>query len=91
MSVLVAGAIVLWWLRPTEVTLGDHQYDVVTALYRVCNQRSADGLRAIEEMGPFDGSDEGAQAIHQIITLGRAGQWQDAAILCRQAMEDQVR
>ncbi|QDT04145.1 hypothetical protein K227x_25340 [Rubripirellula lacrimiformis] len=44
---------------------GDRQYDIVTAMYRVCNQRSENGLRTIEQMRPFDGSDEGTKKINQ--------------------------
>ena len=40
-------ACVVWWLQP-RVELTEHTYELTLALYRVCNQRSVDGLVQIE-------------------------------------------
>ncbi|MEZ6089921.1 MAG: hypothetical protein R3C05_18220 [Pirellulaceae bacterium] len=104
----IAGLIVMlcvgaYLLVPRQrVRLDPFGYDVTMALYRVCNQRSAEGIQAIErklmeETAPPDGQpsaslDQNATnpAIQQIIEMAKANQWTEATRRCRELLEDQV-
>ncbi|TWU17365.1 hypothetical protein Pla52o_51690 [Novipirellula galeiformis] len=93
--VVSLGLAGLWWWSHSRVELDEMGYDVTIALYRVCNQRSDDGLQQIENQirkleteQAF--SSAANQAIMSIIATAKAGQWQKAARACRQALEDQV-
>ena len=86
---------VAWWMYRTPVKLDEQGYDVTIALYRVCNQRSSEGLQQIEnQIREFEASQatlgESHQAIKSMIATAKSGQWKEAAIACRQALEDQV-
>ncbi|EMI20466.1 putative secreted protein [Rhodopirellula maiorica SM1] len=94
-SVVFAVVAAAWWMSHTPVELDEHGYDVTIALYRVCNQRSSEGLQQIEEqVRELEASQgtlgESHQVILDLIATAKAGDWQDAAIACRQALEDQV-
>ncbi|WP_442509772.1 hypothetical protein SH528x_001369 [Novipirellula sp. SH528] len=87
---------VAWWMYRTPVKLDEQGYDVTIALYRVCNQRSSEGLQQIEDqMREFEASQgslgESHQVVMTMIATAKAGQWKEAAIACRQALEDQVK
>lgn len=82
-------------MRP-PVKLSDHGYDVPLALYRVCNQRSDEGLKQIESELAFGASDSqtnsaGNGAIRAILDQAKSGHWDAATKACRQLMDDQVR
>ena len=47
LSTVIAGLGSWWYLLP-PATLDQRDYDLAVALYRVCNQRSTDGLAKIE-------------------------------------------
>lgn len=95
---VAAMAIVMtaWWLWPrTPAELSEQGYDVTLALYRVCNQRSVEGLAQIEqELASMSASnpslDSSQRLIADIVGQAKAGQWQAATIACRQALDDQV-
>lgn len=95
-ALLVVGfaAVMFWPRHPVE--LDEHGYKIATALYRVCNQQSVEGLKKIEELlladkeSPKDLS-ESESALVAIIETAKKGQWENAEASCRQAMEDQVR
>ncbi|MCM2375228.1 hypothetical protein [Aporhodopirellula aestuarii] len=100
-TVVIAGSAVValiaigWWMSRKPVVLDEHGYDVTIALYRVCNQRSAEGLRLIEQRlhelaSSNDPVDESYQALTAMIALADEGKWHEAAMACRQALEDQV-
>lgn len=94
---LVVLAIALsWWSTRAPVELSEHGYDVTLALYRVCNQRSVDGLQRVEAelASKSDDSQTGSAgdlAIRAIIEQAKAGDWAAATAACRQLMDDQVR
>jgi hypothetical protein len=92
--VLIVGIVVLLNLRQ-PVSLTDDQYRATIALYRVCNQRDAEGLAAIEQRlrAADDGgvaADEATAVIEAVIQLAREGEWDRATEDCRILMEDQV-
>lgn len=94
-AVLIVVVAVLWWRANKPVPLTEHQYATTMALYRVCNQRSVEGLHQVESL--LEASDEGSsetdrsiEAIRSIIRSGRAEQWEAASAECRQLLEDQV-
>lgn len=85
----------VWWWPRTPAELSEHGYDVTLALYRVCNQRSEAGLVQIEEQltimdkeTPL--SQQSRTIIADIISQAKSGNWQDACVACREALEDQV-
>lgn len=97
MAILAAMTVLLigWcWPRP-GIELSQDGYDVTLALYRVCNQRSIDGLAAIErrwtEICATRPADSADPVIPEIIRQAQSGQWDHASILCRRALEDQVK
>lgn len=94
--IVLAIVTAAWWMSHTPVKLDEHGYDVTIALYRVCNQRSSEGLQKIEEqIRELEASQatlgESHQAIMSMIATAKAGDWKNAAIACRQALEDQVK
>lgn len=101
---IVAGGLALaaftiaiaWWSMRPPIELSDHSYDVTLALYRVCNQRSDEGLAKIEsELAAkvADGQTPSAaeKAIQAILDQAKSGHWEDATDDCRRLMDDQVR
>ncbi len=79
----------------TPVELNDHGYDLTTALYRVCNQQSVDGLAKVEQLmaendadSPLNSASRGT--LDSIIAQAKLGRWKQASIDCRQALDDQV-
>ncbi|WP_372724911.1 hypothetical protein [Novipirellula sp.] len=96
-AALIVLAIVTaaWWMSHTPVKLDEQGYDVTIALYRVCNQRSSEGLQKIEDqIRELEASQttlgESHHVILDLIATAKAGDWKNAAIACRQALEDQV-
>lgn len=95
-AVLAVVVLVAVWLWPrSSVELSDRGYDVTLALYRVCNQRSEEGLAKIEEQLALmaSGVDDSTshRAIAEIIAQAKSGQWRQASVACRKALDDQVR
>ncbi len=85
--------ITLWWFWPQKVVLSESEYDVALALYRVCNQKSEDGLERVEALlreKDRSGSGSTSLAIQSIMAQAKSGQWEDAAIDCRRVLDDQV-
>ncbi len=87
-------AFVLFFIWPrSSVELSDHGYELATALYRVCNQQSVEGLAKIEQMvaeAESDLSKQSSSVFDSIIAHAKSGRWSDASIECRKALEDQV-
>ncbi|TWU04285.1 hypothetical protein [Stieleria varia] len=101
LAAIVLTVTFVWWISRQRVELSKHRYDVVIALYRVCNQRSVSGLQEVEAAlaenvsdatGPSAADHAAAEhAIQGIITLAKSGDWRQATIDCRELLDDQVR
>ncbi len=95
-GVLVTIALIAFFFWPrSRIELDEHGYDLTTALYRVCNQRSNEGLAKVEAlMTQAEGnpvlSNSSRDALSSIIASAKAGRWEEALVSCRQSMEDQV-
>lgn len=96
---ITAAAFVIiasFWFWPTpKVELSSDGYDVTIALYRVCNQQSTKGLDRIKaelaEMKHANGDEDASfLAISKIVQQANRGEWKNASVACRQALEDQV-
>lgn len=86
---------VVWWSMRSPVELSEHGYDLTIALYRVCNQRSEEGLENVEHLLNESIASAGAvdpshAVVAAVIAQAKSGDWQAAARACRQALEDQV-
>lgn len=93
--ILVIAIALGFWLTQSKVKLTEEHYATAIALYRVCNQRSLEGLQEIEtamlSMDPSpDSSDPSAEAILTIIHDAKAERWEAAAQNCRTLLDDQV-
>ncbi|SMP45881.1 hypothetical protein SAMN06265222_10215 [Neorhodopirellula lusitana] len=91
--VLVVAVLGLWWWMRPPVKLNENHYDITIALYRACNQRSAESLARIESLlAESDASMDGpaGQAIVSIIADAKQDRWQDASRDCRTLLEQQV-
>lgn len=93
-STLLGLAAYLFW-PDSKVELSERGYKVTLALYRVCNQRSVEGLAEIEKQLDLMGESSDAEAsshlaITHIVRQAKAGRWREAAIACRQTLDDQV-
>ena len=89
---LVAG---VWWLNRPPVQLSEQHYAVMLALYRICNQRSLDGLQKVEATialpdSPSNESVASLKAIQAIISDARQEHWAEATQSCRQLLDQQV-
>ncbi len=88
-------AVGAWWWSQSSIRLNEEDYDLTIALYRVCNQRSLEGLASVErvflDLRPSEQSDAARRQIAGIITNARDGRWELAMKKCRKSMEDQVR
>lgn len=85
-----------WWLSQKPVVLNEREYDITIALYRVCNQRSIEGLTQIENhlneaLSTQHATNPSHIALMAMVEQAKAGQWREAAIACRQALDDQVK
>ncbi|QDV71534.1 hypothetical protein Poly24_52710 [Rosistilla carotiformis] len=94
-AVAMVAAGLWWWMRP-PAPLSENGYDLTIALYRVCNQRSDEGLERIEQL--LDESRAATAAVDPshgivaaIVAKAKAGDWEAAARASRQALEDQVK
>ncbi|QDT11317.1 hypothetical protein [Planctomycetes bacterium K23_9] len=91
-AIMVAGA---FWFSRSKVELSKDDYAITLALYRVCNQRSEQGLIELEavwrESEPPEKDTASGRVIRSIIADARSQQWQDAARACRQILVDQVK
>jgi len=96
---IVAVAIITtglwWWMRP-PAPLSENGYDLTIALYRVCNQRSDEGLQRIEQLldesrSTGEASDPSHGIVAAIVAEAKAGDWESAAQASRRALEDQVK
>ena len=88
-------AFVSCWLLYSRVKLDERGYDLTLALYRVCNQRSIEGLERIESelVAPANTSADAEQSwfvVASVVEKAKRGQWADAERDCRQLLEDQV-
>jgi hypothetical protein len=77
------------------VELNSDDYAVTVALFRVCNQRSEEGLVEIRKLlaeSRTEGRalDASAKAIDRIITDAEANRWERASKAVRKLMNDQV-
>lgn len=88
---------IAFWLWPTSrVTLDDGGYQATMALYRICNQQDELGLeemeRKLNESPQLQNlSPSSQQTLGTILVQAKAGDWKDAAIMCRKLMDDQVK
>lgn len=85
-----------WYSTRPPVELSEHGYDVTLALYRICNQRSDEGIKQIESelasgTGDSHANSAGDDAIRAILEQAKSGNWIDATRACRRLMDDQVR
>ncbi|MEM1228412.1 MAG: hypothetical protein AAGJ40_22195 [Planctomycetota bacterium] len=92
---LLIGATVfgLWWTSRSPVPLDNDQYAITLALYRVCNQRNADGLDELERL--LDSSSAKSEgnaitSIRDVIREARDGDWEGATSGCRRLLDDQA-
>ena len=79
---------------PSKIELNEHEYEIAIALYRVCNQKSEEGLAKIEELIAQDkGEDEYEKdsSLMPIIAWARSGDWEIALVSCREILDDQVK
>jgi len=95
-SIVVLLSAAFWFWPTSRVTLDDDGYQMTIALYRICNQQDQDALTEIDRkfrVSPElqDLSAQSQQAVTTIIAQAKAGDWKDAAITCRQMMDDQVK
>lgn len=86
----------IWWLMRPSVQLDEQSYATTLALYRVCNQKSVEGLEQIEAMvdeavSSSSAPDAGLAAIESIIEQARRDQWGNATRDCRLLLDSQVR
>lgn len=96
LAVMVLGGAALWWWSRPPVELNEDGYALTVALYRVCNQRSEEGLVQVEaqllKLTPAQGPvDDSYRVVAATISKAKAGDWEQAARDCRQALEDQVK
>ena len=94
LAVLGLGIALTYWPR-RAVELDQRGYDTAIALYRVCNQRSREGLRDIERIlgeqpRPDAGDSPQSQALHSIIDTTEDARWEEAARSCRMLIAAQV-
>ncbi|EMI54394.1 hypothetical protein RSSM_04171 [Rhodopirellula sallentina SM41] len=87
---------IVWSLSGKPVELNEHEYDLTLAFYRVCNQQSIEGLEKIEDQindsFPSNASRSDAQsALIAMVEQAKRGQWREASIAARQALDDQVK
>ena len=91
-AVVVAGAI---WFHQQPVSLNENEYAITLALYRVCNQRSEQGLADVQEL--WSSSEPASQGtvskrkIDSIIADAKAQRWKAASRACRQVLDDQIK
>lgn len=93
-KICVASVLVLGGCGGYE-EIGPHAYEYATALYAICNQRDearleqfSAALEDAQEAG--DVTDVEAGEIGVIVSLARAGEWEDATKESRQLLLDQV-
>ncbi|QDS91153.1 hypothetical protein EC9_53730 [Rosistilla ulvae] len=94
-AVAIVAAGLWWWMQP-PAPLSENGYDLTIALYRVCNQRSDEGLQRIEELldesrSTAAASDPSHGIVAAIVAQAKAGDWESAARASRRALEDQVK
>ncbi|WP_417738854.1 hypothetical protein [Rosistilla oblonga] len=94
-AVAMVAAGLWWWMRP-PAPLSENGYDLTIALYRVCNQRSDEGLQRIEQLldesrSTGEASDPSHGIVAAIVAQAKAGDWESAARASRRALEDQVK
>ncbi|QDV14834.1 hypothetical protein CA51_47440 [Rosistilla oblonga] len=94
-AVAIITAGLWWWMRP-PAPLSENGYDLTIALYRVCNQRSDEGLQRIEQLlaesrSTGQASDPSHGIVAAIVAQAKAGDWESAARASRRALEDQVK
>ena len=91
-AIVVAGAI---WFTRQPVTLNENEYAITLALYRVCNQRSAQGLADVQELWssskPANQGTVSRRKINSIIADAKAQRWKAASRACRQVLEEQIK
>ncbi len=95
-AVIACVAIAAWTFYRTPIELSKDHYAMTLALYRVCNQRSVEGLDQIDVLLAADASSAGGEpemviAIESIIAAARKDQWRQAAVDCRRLLDDQVK
>ena len=93
--ILVLVIAVGFWLTRSTVELSQDHYATAIALYRVCNQRSTEGLQQIETMMQSvqpapDPSDPSVEAIRSIMAQAKVDRWEAAAKECRSLLDDQI-
>lgn len=93
-TLAIAAVVMTWWLWPTKVELTKSEYDLVLALYRVCNQADSEGLAKVEQVlldmqNLQTGGTE--SPLLPILADAKSGKWGDATEACRDLMDDQIR
>lgn len=99
LAIVIAGLCIAggsWWFSRPIVELNENHYAATLALYRVCNQRSMEGLQEVEAIlasskPQASESESSLKAIASIIDDAHQGRWERATKYCRQLLEQQVR
>jgi len=86
----------MWWWPASGSVLSPETYDVMTALYRVCNQQSEQGLTKIEQtlehlQADTRPEDPSIDRVRVIIEKARSGEWKEAMRDAHQSLADQAR
>lgn len=94
-AVCIVVALAGWWFSQSPTKLTKDHYATTLALYRVCNQRSEEGLDQVEALlnmssSSADDSDPALAAIQSIVADAREDRWQQAAKACRKLLDSQV-
>ena len=93
-AVVLSGWL-LWTLVHSPVELGEEEYQITVALYRICNQQDQSGLAKIsalvEQQAEQTTTDRSQiEALQSVVLQARAGSWQQAMQACRDLLDEQV-
>lgn len=94
---LFAAAVIgsVFWYWPSKVQLDANTYEIAISLYRTCNQRDLQGLKAVQDkLNEFAQDDQldpnGLPEIQSIIDLGLEENWRQAMVDARDLLDQQV-
>ncbi|MEM1067318.1 MAG: hypothetical protein AAGI63_00375 [Planctomycetota bacterium] len=92
-TLFVVGLV--WFLRPSSVTLSPDTYDIAIALYRVCNQEDPKGLdqidgRLAELENTSTAADPSIVRLRNIVETANEGDWDTAMRDARRTLQEQV-
>jgi hypothetical protein len=98
LAALVFGALILvlmFWNRGYG-ELSPKGYEYAKALYSICNRQDEARLEEIAKMlsearANGDVSQRESDWLHEAIAVAQSGEWEEANLLARRMLEDQVR